>query len=119
MIGWVDQLLKRWGRWSIKSETKSIGYPSTSPMFNKVGRGGESGSREPNGITESDILDADKCIRDLPVVLRIVVIEYYTKQSSDRKTAERCGLSRKALSQYISRSHQLIAESLENIYEYA
>lgn len=115
MIASIDMLLSQWGRWAIRSETRSVGFPSQSPMFAERIGGDCYGSHAPVGVGMSgggDMQACDRAVRTLPIGLRIVVVEHYQRQRSVRGTAEACGFAPKAISQYLDRAHGLIAQRM-------
>lgn len=114
-ISWVDSLLARWGRWSIKRESSALGYGSASPMFRDCATGGGwSGDSDP-GFTPRDVIDCDAAVNILPLCLRVVVIEYYQRNESLRDVARACGISHPSASQYLHRAHVLIDQELSDL----
>ena len=85
---WLELLLCRWGRWSVKRESSGLGYSSVSPMFKdaRVDGGGYGSDYDP-GFSSSDVTACDAAVCRLPVEHRRAVIVHYRNQGGIRRTA--------------------------------
>ena len=89
---WLDMLLCRWGRWSVKRESSALGYGSVSPMFKDARVDGDGyGSEFDPGFTSQDVLSCDAAVNRLPLEHRRVVIVHYRNQGGIRRTARELG----------------------------
>lgn len=115
-ISWVDALLSRWGRWSIRCESGALGFAS-SCMFFGAGNGDSFDSALPYGVMDEDMEAVDGAIRRLsmqggvPSIQHMAVIQVYKFGSgrSDEDNAVALGVSRKSLTQYIHQAQRKIA----------
>lgn len=110
MIASIDILLSRWARWSICSESRSVGYPSTSPMFRDTPSSGVFGSCEPFGTSTSDYREVTKAVDSLPLVLKACVIEYYQRRTGAEEAASRLGIKKGVMFKYLHSAHEQIDE---------
>lgn len=115
LIAHVDILLGRWARWIICSESRAVGYPSTSPMFRDTPSTGVFCSREPFGFSGSDYKDVTKAVDSLPIVLKHCVLEYYQRPGKAEETAQRLGLKKSVMFKYLHNAHEQIDNLLSTI----
>lgn len=113
MIEWIDRLLGRWGRWSVRRESSAIGYGSVSPMFRDCATGGGWSPEYDTGFTPRDLIECEAAVNALPLGLRVVVIAHYQRGRSVRDTAKACGFSAKAITQYLGQAHERIQQALD------
>lgn len=113
MIEWIDRLLHRWGRWSVRRESSALGYGSISPMFRDCATGGGWSPESDAGFTPRDLIDCEAAVNALPLGLRIVVIAHYQRAGGVRETARTCGFSPKSVTQYLGQAHLLIKSALD------
>lgn len=108
MIAHIDIILTQWARWAIRSETRSVGYPSKSPMFRDTPSSGVFQSSEPFGVSSNDYADVTKAVDSLPLVLKACIIEYYQRNSGAEEAASRLGIRKSVMFKYIHNAHEAI-----------
>lgn len=113
MIASIDILLTRWARWSVSSESRAVGYPSTSPMFRDTPSTGVFGSSEPFGVSASDYRDITHAIDFLPLILKACVIEYYLRNAGAEESASRLGIKKSMMFKYLHSAHEQIGDFLQ------
>lgn len=113
MIDWIDRLLYRWGRWSVRRESSALGYGSVSPMFRDCATSGGWSPECDAGFTPRDLLECESAVNALPLVLRVVVIAHYQRARNTRDTAQACGVSCKTVTQYLGQAHQAMMPALD------
>lgn len=119
MIEWVDALLCRWGRWSVRRESAALGYGSASPMFRDCTVGGGYSPEFDPGFTPRDLLDCDAAVTALPLVLRVVVIAHYQRSRSLRDTARNCGIKADTVKKYLGQAHAAMEPGLREATRHA
>jgi hypothetical protein len=108
MISSVDMLLAKWARWSVRSESRAVGYPGASPMFRDSPSSGVYGSSEPFGTSAGDYQDVTRAVDALPLVLKCCVIEYYLRPGAAVEKAGRLGLKKAVMFKYLHAAHEAI-----------
>ncbi len=109
-VSWVDALLARWGRWSIRCESGALGFAS-SCILACSGDGDAFDAAIPRGVIDEDMEAVDAAVRKLLPVHRMVVGQVYKFGHgwSERKNAEALGMSRQAFAQYLCSAQRKIA----------
>lgn len=109
-LAWVDALLSRWGRWSLRCQSGALGFASSS-ILACGGDGDGFDAAIPIGVMDDDMEWVDGAVRKLPKVLRLTVLEVYQfgHGKSDRKLAESLGIDRKTMCKYLCDAHRQIA----------
>lgn len=113
MIEWIDRLLSRWGRWSVRRESSALGYGSVSPMFRDCATGGGWSPEYDTGFTPRDLIECEAAVNGLPLVIRVVVIAHYQRGKGTRETAAACGVSCKTVTQYLGQAHEQMQRALD------
>lgn len=108
MLAHIDVMLTRWARWSIRSESKSVGFQNKSPMFRDTPSSGVYGSSEPFSLNHCDFDDVTKAIEALPILLKHCVIEYYLRNGGADAVAGRLGIKKSVMFKYIHSAHEMI-----------
>ena len=109
-LAWVDNLLGRWGQWSIRCESGALGFASGCVLSGSSG--GRYDSTIPLGVLDEEDLEAvDGSIRRLPSIHREVILQLYKFGNgwTDRRNANTLGISYKTLTQYVNQAHRKIA----------
>lgn len=114
MLAHIDMLLTRWARWSIRSESKSVGFANCSPMFRDSPSSGVYASSEPFGLNHCDFDDVTRAIEALPLILKACVIEYYQRRAGADETASRLGIKKGVMFKYIHSAHEQIDNHLSS-----
>ena len=112
MIRWVDSLLHLWGRWAVSVESRSVGYPSVSPMFRDMTSSGVFDSRIPAGVCASDLNEVSRAVDELPLFHRAVVVMTYSHRLSRREVAAGCGVKHDTVTKYLDAAHKTLASQL-------
>ena len=113
MIASIDILLTRWARWAISSESRAVGYPSTSPMFRDSPSSGVFGSVEPFGLSSGDFKSVTHAVDFLPAILKVCVIEYYMRKSGAEQAAINLGIKKSMMFKYLHSAHEQIDDFLQ------
>lgn len=110
-LAWVDAMLARWGRWSIRSGSSGLGYAKCSILAGAGNGDGHCDPAPPRDVTEDDFDAIDAAVMRLPLVqLSCVVVVYiHLAGCSSAKQAMRLGIDRKALTKYIGDAQRKIA----------
>jgi hypothetical protein len=110
-MAWVDVLLARWGRWSIRCESGALGFASSCVLGGGLGGGDGYDSSIPKGVQDDDLALVDASIRKLPKVLRLTVVEVYQfgQGKSDRALAAVLGVHVDTMRKYVCEAHRKIA----------
>lgn len=110
-VVWVDVLLSRWGRWAIRRESGALGYASSCFMAGAVGGGDGYDSSVPRGVADGDMEAVDAAVMRLPIVQVgcLIVVYRLGVGRTDRENAERAGITRKMLTQYVNDAQRKIA----------
>lgn len=88
-----DQKLKNWGDWMRKGKEGGLGYASSSPLANLMGRAQRA---EQGCIVPIDDVDAslvDDAVRSLPVELQRMAMAWYVEGLSVRQCAKKLSCS--------------------------
>lgn len=108
MLAHIDVLLTRWARWSIRAESKSVGFANCSPMFRDSPSSGVYASSEPFALSHCDFDDVTHAVESLPLVLKACVIEYYQRNGGADAVAGRLGIKKGVMFKYIHAAHEQI-----------
>ena len=109
----LKSLLSRWGRWAVRSESRALGFPSTSPMFRAVKcDSGAYGREYDPGYCPSDIIDCDRAINMLNPGTRQIVVTHYKRGGSMRATARALGINHMAVVRDLTAAHLFIVAAL-------
>lgn len=115
-LSWVDHLLNRWGRWSLRIELGGLGYGHSSVFDGIDWHENEDGlsSSEPRHVTDLDIELADRAVSSLQTTFRKVVIQVHKhgQGRSDRKNAEALSMDSKTLGKYLNEAHRIIGRKV-------
>lgn len=114
MITQIDMLLTKWARWVIRGESRSIGFPSASPMFRDTPSTGVYRSSEPFGIGASDYQDVTRAVDALPAVQKACVIQYYQHGGRCADAAKKLGIQRAVMFKYLHQAHEQIDSFLQS-----
>lgn len=105
--------LYRWGRWVVRSASRSLGYPPVSPGFSEyMPRCGKI-----SGVVPVEVMHAMRpggedelsaAIDRLEVRLKQVCYEYYVVTGKHDEVARRLSVSRKTLYLWLDRLHKEI-----------
>lgn len=111
MIDWVHAELIAWGRWAARLEAGGLGYAHISPMFKeRVSR--PTQLLDASGYIDADHVQIDRCVADLPPILRLVCVTRYQHDLTARKGGEKLGCGATAYGRYLSDAHMQIAAAL-------
>jgi DNA-directed RNA polymerase specialized sigma24 family protein len=110
-LTWVDALLSRWGRWSIRCESGALGFASSCILGGGPPDGDAYDSSAPLGVMDDDMEAVDGAVRKLPKMLQCAVIEVYqfSHGKSDRAIAAILGVHVDTMRKYILTAHRQIA----------
>lgn len=110
-VAWVDALLSRWGRWSIRCESGALGFSASCILGGDPGEGDGYDSAIPLGVLDEDMEAVDGAVRRLPKMLRLVVMEVYQHShgKSDRALAISLGIHVDTMSKYLCDAQRKIA----------
>lgn len=114
MIQYIEIQLCAWGRWAMRQATRSVGYPSVSPMFRDMKSGGGYGSREPFGVDEY-VGDTATAVERLEQADRRVCVERYQVGGKAEEIAARLGMSKATLFRRVDAIHLAVLGHLNDI----
>lgn len=118
MISSIDMLLTKWARWVIRGESRSVGYPSASPMFRDTPSTGVYRSSEPFGIGSSDYQDVTRAVDSLPAVQKACVLHYYQMGGKGAEVAGRLGIQKAVMFKYLHQAHEHIDSFLQSSLDF-
>lgn len=110
-------MLAIWGHWAVRQASRSLGYPTVSPMFRDAPRGDGFGSQIPIGVAGGagpEIYRLDFDISRLPIVQKVALVEVYQIGGSFREIAARMGVRRDALSAWLEKAHTSLTVGIDN-----
>lgn len=111
---YIEVLLSAWGRWAISIQTRSIGFPSQSPMFKDTPPGKSFGSAPPLGVgcDTGDMESINEAIKRMPVFHRVVLIEFYQIGGTTREIAARLGCAQTTFNSYLTAAKEIFKDYL-------
>lgn len=116
MIPYIDMQLSIWGKWVVRSESRSLGFPSVCPMFRDASHGGAYGSREPIGVSDMIYVDqTDRAVQRLENADRVLCVEFYQRGGTAVEIAARLGIKRQRLYERIDAVHQKVMGFLNDL----
>ena len=110
-IHWVSVMLSRWGKWSLRETSGGLGYAKMSVLAGDSHGEGIIDPGPPPDVTSEDFEAVSRSVGNLPHVLKVCVIQVYQQGigKSDTFNAERLGISRRALTEYIGQAQRRVA----------
>ena len=113
----IKTMLAIWGCWAGRQASRSLGYPTVSPMFRDAPRGDGFGSQVPLGVSGGagpEIYRLDFDISRLPIVQKAALVEVYQIGGSFREIAARMGVKRDALSCWLEKAYTSLVIGIDN-----
>jgi DNA-binding NtrC family response regulator len=116
MIEYINLQLSVWGKWAVRQNSKGLGYPSISPMFNQMQHGGSYGSSLPAGVSDCNyVRETDLAVQRLPEADRALCVEFYQVGGSAVSVAQRLGIARQRLYERLDAVHRAVMGHLNDI----
>lgn len=109
MLEFIEQKLARWGEWSTRRDSGSLGY-GNSPLVAIMGSS-SGASAEPFG-TDEEMLQIDRAVVALPAELTKAMIEVYQRPGTMEIHAQHLGISVATLYRWRDRAHLMIDQTL-------
>lgn len=105
---YIRERLAKWGEWSARRESGGLGFPRECSYTRLQARSGEGFAASPD--VDSDAMDTERAVNELPEHLRDTVRAYYVKPGTVEQKARdlRCG--RDTVYSRIERALPLLAE---------
>jgi hypothetical protein len=98
MIEYINVQLSIWGKWAARQNSKGLGYPSISPMFNQAQHGGSYGSQLPPGVCDCEyVRETDLAVQRLLEEDRALCVEFYQRGGTAVSVAQRMGIARQRI----------------------
>jgi hypothetical protein len=116
MIEYINVQLSIWGKWAARQNSKGLGYPSISPMFNQAQHGGSYGSQLPPGVCDCEyVRETELAVQRLPPADRALCVEFYQRGGTAVSVAERMGIAVRTMYDRLGRVHRAIMGHLNDI----
>lgn len=116
MIEYINVQLSIWGKWASRQNSKGLGYPSISPMFNQAQHGGSYSSQTPFGVYECEhIRETDLAVQRLVEEDRALCVEFYQVRGTAVDIARRLGIARQRLYERLDAVHRAVMGHLNDI----
>ncbi len=115
MIEKIHACLSAWGKWTVKQESREIGYPSTCPMFRNLISGRGEGHTTPpiNSFTGYGAMEElSRIVSSLTIDMRKLCVEYYVASGKHRAIANRMRIHPDTLYQRLHRLHESVANRM-------
>lgn len=114
MIRYIDVQLAIWGKWAVAQASRSVGYPSVSPMFRDMKHGGVYGSAPPVGVMEH-VGDTAEAVARLDKAGQQLCVEVYQVGGAAAKVAYRLGIAPRTLYDRLDAVHRAVMGHLNDI----
>lgn len=116
MIEYINVQLSIWGKWAARQNSKGLGYPSISPMFNQAQHGGSYGSQLPPGVCDCEyVRETDLAVARLSAEDRVLCVEFYQRGGTAVAIASRMGIARQRLYERLDVVHRAVMAELNDI----
>lgn len=116
MIEYINLQLSVWGKWAVRQNSRSLGYPRISPMFKDVKHGGGYGSQLPPGACDCEyVRETDLAVQRLSAHDRALCVEFYQVGGSAVSVAQRLGIARQRLYERLDAVHRAVMGHLNDI----
>jgi hypothetical protein len=116
MIEYINVQLSIWGKWAMRQNSKGLGYPSVSPMFNQAQHGGSYGSQLPPGVCDCEyVRETDQAVARLPAEDQALCVEFYQRGGTAVVVAQRLGIAVRTMYDRLGRVHRAIMGHLNDI----
>lgn len=115
MAGWLDSLLFKWARMSLRAADGGLGYGASalSRMVPSGRYGGWAGGSAWE-TSKTDIIELDGIIQTLPTHIKQCLIAFYQLEDGKKSpAARRIGICRHTLARHLSTGHTMILRELE------
>lgn len=105
-----------WGKWAARQNSRGLGYPSISPMFNQAQHGGSYGSQLPPGVCDCEyVRETDQAVQRLPEADRALCVQLYQVGGTAKEVAQRLGCAVRTLYDRLDRVHRAVMGHLNDI----
>jgi hypothetical protein len=113
---YIHMQLGIWGKWAARQNSKGLGYPSISPMFNQAQHGGSYGSQLPPGVCDCEyVRETDQAVQRLPEEDRALCVQLYQVGGTAVAVAGRLGMARQRLYERLDTVHRAVMGHLNDI----
>ena len=116
MIEYINIQLSTWGKWAVRRNSKGLGYPAISPMFQDAKHGGTYGSRPPAGVADCEyVQETDQAVQRLSFEDRALCVQFYQIGGTGVDIAGRMGIARQRLYERLDSVHRQVMGFLQDI----
>ncbi|MCS3902805.1 DNA-directed RNA polymerase specialized sigma24 family protein [Methylohalomonas lacus] len=111
---YAQRCLEAWAEWSARLEVNGLGWNRRVNWISNHRRGTDPGSTPPIYNSDEQAMHTERCVLNLPQVLRAVVLAEYLNQGGRQKKAKECQCTPETFKKRLERAYAYIYPGLRS-----